>query len=151
MRSLKKREASGDIIVCQTEKSGRFYVLTRQHYLEAGWKHTGKDRKISLEDQGEIKRSLNGHMRWYGSIWNLGSNWSQEARCLRILSHGLGVCPMTLLIKDHKSWPIVPPTRSVMGENEGGNSGISEFVSMVLDPVVREQDEKRRSMPPVVF
>ena len=48
---------------------------------------------------------------------------------------------MTLLIKDHKSWTVVPPTMSVMGGNEGGNSGISEFVSMVLEPVAREQDD----------
>ena len=47
---------------------------------------------------------------------------------------------MTLLIKEHKSWSVVPPTRSVMGGNEGGNSGISEFVSMVLEPVAREQE-----------
>ena len=28
-----------------------------------------------------------------------------------------------------------------MRGNEGGNSGISEFVSMVLEPVAREQDD----------
>ena len=47
---------------------------------------------------------------------------------------------MTLLIKDHKTWSVVPPTRSVMGGYEGGNSEISEFVSMVLEPVAREQE-----------
>ena len=54
------------------------------------------------------------------------------------LTHGLGVCPMILLVKDNKSWTVVPPTRSVMGGNDGGNSGINEFVSMVLEPVARE-------------
>ena len=47
---------------------------------------------------------------------------------------------MTLLIKDHKTWSIVPKTRSVMGGNEGGNSRISEFISLVLEPVAREED-----------
>ena len=47
---------------------------------------------------------------------------------------------MTLLVKDHKSWSLIPKTRSVMGGNEGGNSGISEFLSLVLEPVAREQD-----------
>ena len=47
---------------------------------------------------------------------------------------------MTLLIKDHKPWDLIPKTRSVMGGNEGGNTGISEFLSLVLEPVAREQD-----------
>jgi hypothetical protein len=36
LRSLKKLVAAGVIIICQTDKSGRFCVLTRQQYLEAG-------------------------------------------------------------------------------------------------------------------
>ena len=50
LRSLKKRVAAGELIICQTDKSGRFCVLTRQQYLEAGWTHTEKDRRITLED-----------------------------------------------------------------------------------------------------
>ena len=84
---------------------------------------------------------MNGHMRWWGAIWSLGSNRGQEGRCLaNLLNHGLGACPMTLLIKDHKTWSIIPKTRSVMGGNDGGNSGISEFMSLVLEPVAWEQD-----------
>ena len=80
-------------------------------------------------------------MRWWGAIWSLGSNWSQEARCINnLLNHGLGACPMTLLVKDHKSWSLVPKTRSVMGGNVGGNAGISEFISLILEHVAREQD-----------
>ena len=60
------------------------------------------------------------------------------------MNHGLAICPMTLLAKDHKSWSILsgdsPPTRSVMGGNVGGNSGTSEFISLVLEPVAREQE-----------
>ena len=47
---------------------------------------------------------------------------------------------MTLLIKDHKPWDLIPKSRSVMGGNEGGNTGISEFLSLVLEPVAREQN-----------
>ena len=56
-----------------------------------------------------------------------------------LLNHGLGACPMTLLIKDHKTWSIIPKTRSLMGGNDGGNSGISEYLSLVLEPLAREQ------------
>ena len=57
-----------------------------------------------------------------------------------LLNHGLGACPMTLLVKDHKSWDLIPKTRSVMGGNEGGNKGISEFLSLVLEPLAREHN-----------
>ena len=45
LRSLKKRVASGEVVICQTDKSGRFCVLTRDQYLEAGLEHTKKDGK----------------------------------------------------------------------------------------------------------
>ena len=140
LKSLKKRVADGEIIVCQTDKSGRFCILSREQYREAGAVHTSKDRKIDLDEQGEIERALNGHMRWWNVIWGQGECWNQESRCLaNLLNHGLGACPMTLLVKDHKSWDVIPKTRSVMGGNDGGNVGISEFLSIVLEPVAREQ------------
>ena len=141
LKSLKKRVAAGEIIICQTDKSGRFCVLTREQYLEAGLEHTKNDRMIDQDEQEEVQRAVNGHMRWWGVIWSLGSNWSQEARCVNnLLNHGLGACPMTLLVKDHKSWSVIPKTRSIMGGNDGGNAGISEFISLFLEPVAREQE-----------
>ena len=68
LKSLKKRVADGEIIVCQTDKSGKFCVLTREEYLEAGEVHASKDRKIDLEDQIEVDRAVNGHMRWWRDI-----------------------------------------------------------------------------------
>ena len=117
-----------------------FCILTREQYREAGLVHTSKDRKVDLEEQGEIERALNGHMRRWNVIWGQGEGWNQESRCLaNLLNHGLGTCPMTLLVKDHKSWDVIPKTRSLMGGNDGGNVGISEFLSLVLEPVAREQ------------
>ena len=140
MKSLKKRVADGEIIVCQTDKSGRFCILTREQYREAGNVHASKDRKVNIEEQAEIERALNGHMRWWNVIWSQGESWSQESRCLaNLLNHGLGACPMTLLVKDHKIWDVIPKTRALMGGNDGGNVGISEFLSLVLEPVAREQ------------
>ena len=140
LKSLKKRVSEGEIVICQTDKSGRFCILTREQYREAGIVHTSKDRKVDLEEQGEIERALNGHMRWWNVIWGQGEGWNQESRCLaNLLNHGLGTCPMTLLVKDHKSWDVIPKTRSLMGGNDGGNVGISEFLSLVLEPVAREQ------------
>ena len=49
---------------------------------------------------------------------------------------------MTLLIKDHKHFEIgdTPPSRSVMGGNVGGNKPLSEFMSLVLEPVAKRME-----------
>ena len=88
LKSLKRKVKDGSLLICQTDKSGRFCVLTRDQYRLAGHKHTAKDRKISPEEHGEVQRALNGHMRWWGTIWNLGSDWGQEERSLS--TPGLG-------------------------------------------------------------
>jgi hypothetical protein len=142
LKSLKKKVKEGVLIICQTDMSGRFCVMSREDYRMAGSKHTSKDREITNEENEEIQRALNGHMRWWGDIWNVGSHWNQKDRCKRnLLNFGLAVCPMTLLIKDHKTWSVnsgeSPPSRSVMGGNIGGNTAISEFVSLVLEPVAK--------------
>ena len=105
LKSLPKRCQSGEIVVCQTDKSGRFAVLSRQQYIDAGKVHIKDDREIDIEESNAIQRHLNGHMRWWSEITNLGEDWDQKNRSLRnLLNHGLAVCPMTILIKDHKSW-----------------------------------------------
>ena len=72
---------------------------------------------------------------------NLGKNWNQEYRSIQnLLNHGLATCPVTLLIKDHKTWDITketPPTRSVMGGNVGGNKLLSEYMSLILESVTK--------------
>ena len=74
----------------------------------------------------------------------MGGDWGQEERSLNnILNYGLACCPLTLLVKDHKIWTVVPPVRPVMGGNVGGNAGMSEFISLALEPVA---DEMKDSM-----
>ena len=35
--------------------------------MDTGLEHTKNDNKITQEDQEEIQRSLNGHIRWWGA------------------------------------------------------------------------------------
>ena len=47
LRSLKKRISDGSLIVCETDKSKRFALMTKEQYLRAGFEHTKND--IELE------------------------------------------------------------------------------------------------------
>ena len=78
----------------------------------------------------------------------MGSHWKQEDRNRRnLLNYGLAVCKMTLLIKDHKTWSVgdPPPSRSVMAGNKGGNTNISEYLSIMLEPVAADQESMEKN------
>ena len=65
-------------------------------------------------------------MRFWSKILNLGGNWDQEDRALRnTLNNGLKICPMTVMINDHKSWFLEsgepPPSGNIMNGKLGMN------------------------------
>ena len=45
LKRLKKRVGEGEIVVCSTDKSSRFAVLTMEEYILAGQKHVGRTWK----------------------------------------------------------------------------------------------------------
>ena len=117
------------MIICQTDKSGKFAMRTREQYITAGTVHTCKDQEIIRKVSENIEMHINGHMRWWASISNLSADWNQQDRAVRnLLNHGLAVCPMALLIKDYKHFEIgdTPPSRSVMAGNVGGNKPLAK-------------------------
>ena len=140
LNSLRKRVKEGKIVLVQTDKSWRLAVLTREQYQETGEPHLKDTTEIGLGFLRTNQSILNGHMSWWAAILNLGANWNQEDRCkANLLNHGLSVCPMRLLYKDHKYWTtdlgVPPPTRSIVGGNKGGNMGMSELVSVIMEPI----------------
>ena len=77
---------------------------------------------------------------------NLGVNRDQEDKALRILlSNGLAIFPMTIMIKDHKSLSLdseePPPSRSIMNGKLGMNMNMSEFISLVMEPIANEDKD----------
>ena len=107
IKSLKKRVKEGSIVICETDKSKRFAVMTKEQFIASGNVHTCKDIVLS---QGQIKKlqiSVNNHSWWLGRITNCGSNWGHESRMAKnINDEGEQTCNMSLLIKDHKNWKI---------------------------------------------
>ena len=57
--SLLRRIKSGEIVVIETDKSGRFAVMTIEDYLAAGTIHTAKDEEFIKNNQ-RISRSAKG-------------------------------------------------------------------------------------------
>ena len=101
------------------------------------------DIEISPEQVKRIQNLVNDHTWWLNNIMQCGSNWNHQDRMGRnIIDKGEQVCPMVLLIKDHKAWSpesnSPPPSRPVISGNCGLNCHLSELISHVLEPITRE-------------
>ena len=140
LKSLKQRVKDGSIVICSTDKSSRFAVMSLEEYEEAGRKHTDKDQEIDMDVVKAIEHQLNGHMSMILKIFNVGANWGHEdrVRATKII-HSLSVAPLYLLYKDHKGWTLemggAPPSRPVASAGSGQNDHFSENVSQMLEPV----------------
>ena len=107
LKYLKERVKAGEIIICATDKSGQFAILSREQYIKAGEEHTKNDKEINIEESKSVERELNGHMRWWGEMTGLGEQWDQKDMSVRnLLNDALPTCPMTLMVKVHKTWSV---------------------------------------------
>ena len=80
LESLRKRVAEGEIVVVPTDKSGRFSVMDMDTYLQAGLKHAGKDRLVSMTEIKENQSELNGQVSMILKIFKVGQSWGHYDR-----------------------------------------------------------------------
>ena len=142
LNSLKKRMENKEILITQTDKSGRFALLSHQQYLESGLKHTCKDQQIGWREVAYLQGQVNSHMWWCNKILGYGKDKEEKKMLKNTQGTSLEIPNMVLLIKDHKKWSECSgeavPSRPVMSGNSGINTHLSEVLSELLEPIVRE-------------
>ena len=126
IKTLKKRVEDSEIVVCATDKSGRFAIMTMEDYRYAGRKHTLKDKEVDFSFVKKNQRILNAHCSMLIKILLIGKNWDHESRIRETyITNSMNVCPFYLLFKDHKGWEGhmggPPPTRGIAGASSGQN------------------------------
>ena len=72
LRSLQKRSKEGEIVIAETDKSGKFCVFSMEEYLKAGEVHTKNDVEIDEKDLKEIQRTLNATCSMFLKIFRVG-------------------------------------------------------------------------------
>ena len=50
LKSLQQRVKAAKLIIAQTDKSGKFAILTKDQYLEAAAVHSTDDKEIGLDE-----------------------------------------------------------------------------------------------------
>ena len=62
LKSLRKKIKNGSLIVCDTDKSKRFAILSKEQYLASGALHTSKDIEISPGQIKRVQNTINDHV-----------------------------------------------------------------------------------------
>ena len=96
LKMLRKRVSDGELVVLQTDKSGRFAVMRMETYIKAGEVHTGKDREVGWQEITSNQSRLNGHVSMWLKIFRAGQRWKHEDRMREsMINHSMAVCPST--------------------------------------------------------
>ena len=144
LEKLIKRE---DIIIQETDKSGRFSVDNPDNYKEACRAHTLADQQIEDKEYEKLQNEINAHAKTWTRILNAGKNVSKsgaaESRIrnsMNVTNHGSA--PLYGLRKDHKEnfdEEKGPPVRPVCGGDKAYNKKLSHLISMLLREVWRNE------------
>jgi hypothetical protein len=130
---LKKKIQEKKIIICKTDKSGKFCVVSEEEYRKMGSVHTDKGEMIRMKQVGEIEKHLNGHCTFWCKMWRSGEMHGHKERIIDSkVCRSCKVASMYILVKDHK---LDGSTRPVVTGCSSNTRGMSNAVSDFLESV----------------
>ena len=145
LKSLRQRE---EVVVFQTDKSGRFATDTKENYSRASKPHIENDKTITEEEHERCQKEINAHAIMWTRILRAGKHAGSLAEnrikgnmTVAVGSHG--VAPLYTLRKDHKAYQdkeTGPPVRPVCGGKAGYNNKFSHLISSLLKHVWRNSN-----------
>ena len=133
IKLLKKLSKDGEIVIAETDKSGKFCVFSMEEYIKAGEVHTKNDKKVDEKELKEIQKTLNATCSMFLMIFKVGENSDHvERHRTDHINQSANPSAMRLLLKDHKGLEKIH-TRRLNGP--GLNIHISNLLSDILEPV----------------
>ena len=115
LKSLKQRQDDNEIVVFQTDKSGKIVVDSLENYIEAAKPHIGNDEIITLSEYNEKK--INAHSVFWLRMLQVGKESGDEARYKKsMLQQNSQYASLYMYRKDHKVYEDTikgPPVRVI--------------------------------------
>ena len=144
LRSLKKRCKETEVVVYQTDKSGRFSIDTSDNYLLACEPHVAGDDVIMEQDYDRLQTEMNAHSILWTRILAAGKATGNFSRIKsNMITSDCPLAPLYTLRKDHKDIKDEirgPPVRPVCGAVTAYNQRLSHLVSKILNEVWRDEE-----------
>ncbi len=138
MDSLQRRVNTGNAVIFQTDKSGRFSMDTPDNYKEACKPHLQNDEPVTLKHHDQIEKQLCAHAVMWSRMLDSGAAINQTTRIKNnMISKTSHIAPLYGIRKDHKPSTDIkgPPVRPVCGANDSLNMKLSHVLTTLLDPV----------------
>ena len=134
LNSLKKQIREKDIIVLNTDKSGKLCVASRDEYVKMGTIHTSKDKKIGWREIHEMEKQTNGQSIAWAKMHNTGESHGQLHRVIDSkVTRSKNLSTMYLAGKDHKKEP--GKSRPIVTGCSGNTRGLTNSVFNLLESV----------------
>ena len=131
VKKLRKRVKNKEIVIYQTDKSGKLCVATPEAYKRQGDKHVASDKVVDCKEIEESQKELSCPLRAYNLMFSAGRDQGEKGqasvgRAKELKSQTIPI--MSQLLKDHKKVPVGtdPPTRPVCGGSSSINGEVSE-------------------------
>ena len=143
-RGLERIRERKDVVIFQTDKSGRLAVETKDSYLKSAQTHVEGDRVINDKDHDTLQKEANAHTTMWLRFTRAGEetgsgpkgSFNRIKNSMKVSNYGCA--PLYALRKDHKEDVDQiegPPTRPVCGGNEAYNHKLSHLLGLFLRPV----------------
>ena len=133
LKSITRRVREKEVVVFQTDKSGRLSVDTPENYRQSSLVHVEQDVVVSEVEVQGIEKDISAHSEAWSRILCIGKNWNQLSRVRNnMTSKDSPLAPVYTLRKDHKAYISAtegPPVRPVCGVDSSSNEKLSWLLS----------------------
>ena len=148
-----KTKMKNNLVVSQTDKSGKFSVDTKDNYVECMKVHIDNDEEITEEDHLRVQKEANAHSTFWVKILGVskdtGEGEKQRERNHQraknnLMVEGSELPPVYGLRKDHKKTNDEikgPPLRPVCSATTAYNSKLANLINEYLARIWKNERE----------
>ena len=144
LKSLRSKQKKNEIVIFQTDKSGKMAVDTPTNYAKAAEPHIEKDTVITRSEFDKIEELTNAHTVCWLRMMKAGEKSNDSHRIKSsMLTHNSDPPTLYVYRKDHKECPdreLGPPVRPVCDVSDSYGHKLSHFLCKILKEVDDEQE-----------
>ncbi len=143
LEKLKRRQQASEIVVYQTDKSGKLTVDTPENYKEAARPHVESDEVVTVDDFNKAEKLVQAHTVFWLEMLNVGKKSGDSLRYKTSMTQENSKFPtMYTYRKDHKQYEDEvkgPPVRPLCDVSDSYSHKLSHFISNILKEVADKQ------------
>ena len=143
IKSLRKRQKDGEIVIFQTDKSGKLAADTPENYTEAAKPHFEKDTIVTKKEYEDTEKLINAHSVFWTRMLRAGEKTGDQERYKRSMkTENSKSSTLYVFRKDHKPCEDNdkgPPVRLLCDVSDSYGHKLSYFLSNILKEVTDKE------------